>query len=140
MDYPPLLPDKTPDEYRAFFETIYCRGPVLTFDWIEVRFRKKDFNHCFFESVNTKDDTFSPKRAERLLWIKAALQDPDSERYIGWDRTKKTYDKSRRVALVKDNYVVVIILTSQLQADFVTAFIADSERTLKMIKKGPLWT
>ena len=78
-------------------------------------------------------------RAERLLWIRAALQDPDSERYIGWDKSKKTYDKSRRVALVKDNYVVIIVLTGELKADFVTAFVADSERTLSRIKSGPQW-
>jgi len=139
LNYPPLPLDKTPAEYRSYFETNYCRGPVKTFDGIEVRFRKSDFNHCFFESVNEKDDTFSSLRAERLLWIKAALQDPNSELYAGWDKKKKRYDKGRRVVLVKDNYVVVIALISNKRANFVTAYVADSERTLEMIRKSPKW-
>lgn len=139
MDYPPLLQGKTPDEYRSFFETTYCRGPIVTFDGIEVRFRKRDFNHCFFESVQTKDDTFSVMRAERLLWIKTALQDPDSDRYIGLDGKKKTYDNNRRVALVMGNYIVVIVLTGDRKADFVTAFVADTQRTLDRITNGPKW-
>jgi len=139
LDYPPLLQGKTPAEYRTFFEATYCRGPIVTFDKIEVRFRKKDFNHCFFESVNAKDDTFSSLRAERLLWIKTTLQDPDSEKYIGWDRHKKKYDKSRRVTLVKNNYVVVIVLTGEKKADFITAYVADSEETLRKIRSSPEW-
>ena len=139
MNYPPLLQGKTPAEYRTFFEATYCRGPVRTFDEIEVRFRKKDFNHCFFESVNAKDDTFSSLRAERLLWIKTTLQDPDSEKYVGWDRDKKRYDKSRRVTLVKDNYVVVIVLTGKKKANFITAYVADSKETLRKIRSSPKW-
>ena len=140
MNYPPLLQGRTPAEYRSFFESNYCRAPVKTFDGIEVRFRKKDFNHCFFESVYAKDDTFSFVRAERLLWIKTALQYPDSEKYVGWDRHKKRYDKSRRVALVKNNYVVVIVLTGEKRADFITAYVADSEETLRKIRSSPKWT
>lgn len=139
MDYPSLLQGKTPAEYRTFFEATYCRGPIRTFDGVEVRFRKSDFNHCFFESVIEKDDTFSPLRAERLLWIRAAFQDPDSDRFIGWNAKKKQYDKSRKVTLVKDNYVVVFVLTGTLKADFVTAFVADSEETLQKIRNSPRW-
>lgn len=139
MNYPPLLQGKTPDEYRSIFEAMYCRGPIQTFDGIEVRFRRKDFNHCFFESVHSKDDTFSPLRAERIQWIKSALQDPDSDRRIGWDSTRKLFDKNRRVAIVMGNYVVVILLTGNKKADFVTAFVADSDRTFQMLKKSPKW-
>ncbi len=140
MNYPPLLQGKTPDEYRSIFEAMYCRGPILTFDGIEVRFRKKDFNHCFFESVRSKDDTFSFLRAERIQWIRYALQDPNSDRRIGWDSTRKRFDKKRRVAVVMGNYVVVILLTGDKKADFVTSFVADSERTFQMLKKSPKWT
>ena len=140
MDYPSLLQGKRPDEYRTFFESTYCRRPVQTFDGIEVRFRRRDFNHCFFESVKTKDDTFSFIRAERLLWIKAALQDPDSDRFVGWNAKKKRHDENRKVTLVKGNFVVIIVLTGNQKADFVTAFVADSEKTLRKIRSGPRWT
>jgi hypothetical protein len=72
-------------ECRAHFERIYCQGPITTFDVIMVRFRKKHFEHCFFESSgrNGIKDTFSPPRAERIDWIKAALEDPMSELYYG---------------------------------------------------------
>jgi hypothetical protein len=140
LNYPPPLLNKTAAEYRSYFETNYCHGTIRTFDGIEVRFRKSDFNHCFFESANAKDDTFSLVRAERILWIKTALQDPNSERYIGWNKKKKRYDKNRRVTVVKGNYVVVIALIDNQKADFVTAYIADSKRTLEMIRRSPEWT
>lgn len=140
MSYPPLLQNKTPDEYRAFFEATYCIVPVSTFDGIQVRFRKRNFNHCFFESVYDKDDEFSFIRAERLLWIKAALEDPNSQRYVGWDSKSKRYDKRRRVTLVKGNYVVVIALKKALRADFITAYVADNGYTLAKIKSSPKWT
>jgi len=140
LSYPPLIRGKAPSEYRSFFESNYCITPVKTFDGIEVRFRKSDFNHCFFESVHAKDDTFSPMRAERLLWIKATLKDPDSERYVGWNKKSKKYDRNRRVTLVKENYVVVIALTGNRKADFITAYVANSEETLRKIRSSPKWT
>ena len=139
LHYPPLLQNKTPSEYRSFFESIYCRAPVKTFDGIEVRFRKRDFNHCFFESLHSIDDTFSSARAERLLWIRAALQDKNSIRYVGWNKKKRRYDRNRRVTLVKDNYVVVIAITGEQKADFITAYVVDNPESLKKIKNSPLW-
>lgn len=136
MDYPPLLQDKTPAEYRTFFEATYCHGPVITFDGIAVRFRKRDFNHCFFESVIEKDDTFSPERAKRLLWIKTALQDPDADLYVGWDNKKKCLAHDRRVAIVVQNYVVIIRFTGPKAAVFVTAFVA-GEESLRKIRMSP---
>ena len=50
MNYPSLVRYATQAEYRVHFERVYCRGPIQTFDHIAVRFRKKDFDHCFFES------------------------------------------------------------------------------------------
>jgi hypothetical protein len=138
VDYPPLLKSKTAAEYRSYYESNYCRCPIKTFDGIEVRFRKRDFNHCFFESVETKDDTFSIERAERLLWIKAALQDSSAELYIGWDNRKKKLTDGRRVAIVFGNYVVIIVLTGKLKADFVTAFIA-GDSSLSKIRNSPKW-
>ena len=140
--YPPLL--KLVDEavYRARFEEIYCAGAVMTFDGIAVRFQKRDFDHCFFESSqrNRIKDTFSQLRAERLEWIAVALQDAAAERFQGWDRDTKTYDKTRRVTLVCGNYVVVIALTGATSARFLTAYVADTPRTLAKLKTSPKWT
>ncbi|MHB1391131.1 MAG: hypothetical protein ACYCXF_07875 [Thermoleophilia bacterium] len=79
MAEPPLVRYSTIDEYHNHFKRIYCRAPVLTFDCIEVRFRIKSFSHCFYESSqrNLVKDKFSKTRAERIDWIKAALQDPN---------------------------------------------------------------
>ena len=139
MLYPPLIYYDTIDEYRDHFKKIYCTGNVISFDGITVRFKNDDFNHAFYESVKSKDDTFSPKRAERIDWIKAALSDPDSERFIGWDNVKKRYDGQRRVTIVMKDYVVVIAILKNGSGKFITAYVADSETTLSKIRKGTLW-
>lgn len=146
MDYPPLVKYDSAVKYRQHFENIYCRGPLATFDGIQVRFGKTDFNHCFFETVGTKDDTFSFERAERVDWIKAALQDPSSELYVGWSRKKKKLDFKRRVAIVMHNYIVVISMKNKQNADFCTAYLAGTVplkgrnfSTLDLIKTGPKW-
>jgi len=138
LEYPPLLKYKSAAEYRSYFESNYCQGPIETFDGIKVRFRKRDFNHCFFESIEEKDDTFSFKRAERVLWIKAALQDPEAELRVGWDNKKKRPAVNRRVAIVMCDWIVVIQMTGQKEAVFKTAFIAN-ERALRMIRTNPEW-
>ena len=141
MVYPQLVTYQTKTEYQIHFNQIYCQGPIVTFDNIAVRFRKDDFYHAFFESVGGKDDTFSTKRAERIDWIKAALQDPHSDRYVGWDSKRKRYDGKRRVTVVVNNYVVVIALNpAGDKAHFITAYVADSGRTIRMIKQSPRWT
>jgi hypothetical protein len=146
MEYPPLVRYDSAVKYRQHFENIYCRKPIPTFDGIQVRFRKRDFNHCFFDSIKSKDDTFSQLRAERIDWIKATLEDPSSDLHVGWDKKKKRYDSRRRVAIVMNNYVVVIAMKKSLKADFCTAFLADTEplkgqnfSTLELIKMCPKW-
>ena len=139
MALPPLVPYSTQAEYRTHFEKFYCRGPITTFDGIQVRFRKKQFDHCFFESVDTKDDTFSPQRAERIDWIKAVLQDPSAELRVGWDNKKKKPSKNRRVAIVVNSYVVIVrIYGNGTRAEFVTAFAA-GQSTIRQIRSNPLW-
>ena len=143
MAYPPLLNLNSSAEYRAHFENIYCRRPLMTFDNIAVRFGKSDFNHCFFESVNAKDDTFSPQRAQRMDWIKAALEDATAELYVGWDNARKCEAKDRRVAIVMTDFVVIIRVTDATcapkKAEFVTCYHADSGRTLQLIRSGRKW-
>ena len=92
------------------------------------------FDHCFFESTRRDQikDAFSKRRALRIDWIKVALQDPDAELFEGWDKTRKRYDKSRRVALVAGNYIVVIRFTKNHDiAEFVTAFLVEDEFNLR---------
>jgi len=138
LAYPPLVQYQTELEYRRHFEHVYCCGPIQTFDGIEVRFRKSMFDHCFFESVYSKDDTFSPRRAERVDWIKAALEDPGAELRMGWDNKKKRPANDRRVAIVMGDYVVIIRIRGA-KADFITAYVATG-RTIGKIRSHPLWT
>jgi len=141
MTYPPLVYYRTIDEYRSHFERVYCKGPITTFDGIAVRFRKNRFDHDFYESSqrNQKKDIFSIQRAERIDWIKVALKDSNAELHVGWDRKKKQYDHSHRIALVSGDYIVVIRLVSNQKAQFVTAYVADSPSTLAKIKGSPKW-
>ena len=139
MPYPPLVKYLSEQEYRQHFEDVYCKQPLLTFDGIPVRFRKSDFDHAFFESKNAKDDTFSMLRAERMDWIKTALKDPNSDRFVGWNNRLKRYDNRRRVTVALRNYVVIMGFTNKGAGFFITAFVADSDRTLSLIRKGPRW-
>jgi hypothetical protein len=141
MAYPPFVCYGTEIEYRNHFERVYCQQHIITFDGISVRFRKNCFDHSFYESSkrNKIKDKFSDQRAKRIDWIKATLQDPKAELYIGWDGTRKRYDKSHRVAVVVANYVVVIRVSGDKTAQFVTAYVADSVSTLDKIKKSPRW-
>ena len=118
---------------------MYCRQKIKTFDDISVRFHKRDFDHAFFESKMSKDDTFSTIRAEKMDWIKAALQDPNSERYVGWNKRRKRHDPRRRVTVVMGDYVVVIGLSKKGAGNFITAYVADSGRTLRMIRGSSKW-
>lgn len=147
VPYPPLLHLATEEEYRSQFEQMYCLAPIQTFDGIDVRFCKKDFDHCCFESSrrNTIKDQFSRRRAARLHWIKATLEDANAELYVGWDKRRKRYDRKRRVAIVAGSYVVVIALKGHRQADFLTAFVADTAAspgrasTVDKIRMAPVW-
>ncbi len=139
MIYPPLLTLPTENEYRFLFETTYCKNILCTFDGIRVRFRKHLFNHCFYESSRHNDikDCFSRPRAERIEWIRIALQDSNSDLYVGWDKKRRIYDRSRRVAIVMNDYAVVIRFTNGINAEFVTAYLVDTPTSLNKIKTSP---
>lgn len=148
MSYPVFINFTSEAECRTHFERVYCQRAIATFDGIMVRFRKSNFEHCFFESSkrNGIKDRFSAPRAERIDWIKATLEDPNSELYEGWDSGKKRYDRKRRAAIVMGNYVVIIAFTGQGKADFVTAYVADTQptpsrpvTTIDKIRSGPKW-
>lgn len=147
MPYPPLVHYATIGEYRTHWIRCYCAGPIKTFDGIAVRFRRDKFPHYFYESSghDGNKDQFSCKRAERIDWIKATLEDAKAELFVGWDKDKRSHDPSRRVAVVMGDYVVIIALTSEATADFVSAYVADTpsspgrRSTLEMIRSGPRW-
>ncbi len=90
------------------------------------------------ENRKTKDKSIlSYNRLEKIYWIKEALQDPDAILKVGWDAKNKTYDGSRRITVVKDNYIVVIIIFSPTKARFVTAYEVDAEENLEKIMNSP---
>jgi hypothetical protein len=144
MPFPPKVIYATEGEYRQHFERIYCGGPVLTADGIPVHFRKQHFDHCMYESShrNNIKDVFSKDRSERINWIKDTLENPDSELYVGWDKTKKRYDSASRVAVVYEEFVVVIRITTAAngtrKGQFVTAYLADN--SIGKIRANPKWT
>ena len=137
-----LLHLATEDEYRAKYIEVYCNFSklIVTFDGITVKFFPDMFEHAFFESRNWKlsdKSIFSSVRAERMLWIKDTLTDPTALLYQGWDKIEKKYKNRNRVAVVKDDYVVVIWLQSKTTAKFITAYKADN--SIGKIQAGPAW-
>ncbi len=140
MLYCPLVKLKSEAEYEQHFYGKYCKGPVITFDGISVRFRKLDFKHCFYESSRRDriKDRFSIDRAERIDWIKKTLEDPEAILKTGWNRDSKRYDYKKRVAVVSGDYVVVIGIISSKKARFITAYAA-GKNTIDKILKGPDW-
>ena len=148
MLYDSLLFLSTIEDYRLHFHKEYCKGPVQTFDGISVRFRKTVFDHAFFESTkrNQIKDQFSKERASRMGWIKRVLNDSTAELYVGWNKKNKSYDDKSRVALVVGGYVVIIRFINEINAEFVTAYVANSKpsgiqriSSLAAIRKSPVW-
>ncbi len=118
----------TEAELRLIWKQEYCDVDVFTFDKIHVKFYEDMFDHAFFESENRKPgdkSILSLNRLEKIYWIKDTLQDSSAILKMGWDNNRKTYYKNRRVAVVKNNYVVVIFLTGLLKAKFITAYEKD---------------
>ncbi len=133
-------------ELREIWKVEYCDSslPVFTFDGILVKFYEDMFDHVFFESDNRKQrdkSILSLNRLEKIHWIKDTLQDASAILKQGWDRDKKIYTASRRVAFVKNNYVVVIQITKTAnQARFITAYELQEDENISKIKTSPDWT
>jgi hypothetical protein len=91
--------------------------------------------------INIKD-LFSKDRSARIDWIKDTLENPDSKLYVGWDKAKKRYDSASRVAVVYEEFVVVIRITATAngtrKGQFVTAYLADN--SIGNIRGSPRWT
>lgn len=132
-------------DLRKLWKDEYCDRsiPIHTFDQVRVAFFESNFDHVFFESANRKfrdKSILSLNRLEKMLWIKDTLKDPDAIVKQGWDRDNKNYDNVRRVALVRNNYVVIIRFTGLLKAAFVTAYeLTDAIGNNNKILDSPDW-
>ncbi len=144
MALPPLVYYGTVAEYRGHYEDHYCRRVIRTFDNIRVYFSPASFGHAFYESSNRNGvkDRFSKVRAQRINWIKATLEHPGADLFQGWDKKARQYDEARRVAVVYEDFVVVISMglgrDRSLRANFVTCFQA--ENSIDKIRRSPLWS
>jgi hypothetical protein len=144
MALPPLLHYGTTAEYINHYKKHYCQATIHTFDGIRVYFSPAQFGHSFYESTkrNGTKDAFSQVRAERLDWIKATLQHPTAELLEGWSKASKTYDSGRRVAVVYEEFVVIVSMTTtkndELKGKFVTCYQADN--SIGKIMQAPVWT
>lgn len=133
--------DFTEDEFREMWRKYYCRQTIYTFDGIRVKFYDSNFDHAFYESSDrhqANKDVLSFRRLSRILWIKDALEDPDAELYVGFLSKRHSKSDKRRVTLVKGDYLVVIQLYNENEANFITAFVGD-EDTIKKVKSDPKW-
>ena len=74
-----------------------------------------------------------------MLWIKETLQDATATLKEGWLKEEKRYDKLRRVAIVKDDYIVIIAIFKPYVARFITAYPVDSDENLARILASPDW-
>lgn len=129
-------------ELRKIWDDEYCTKQIFTFDAILVKFYSEMFDHCFYESNNRKakdKSILSLNRLEKIYWIKDTLQDPTAILKQGWDTKSKVYDNQRRVAMVKQNYIVVIVIYAEKRARFITAFQIDNEENLEQFMNGPDW-
>lgn len=134
----------TEEEMRKMWEGEYCNvaNPIYTFDKVLVIFYANMFNHIFFESANraARDKSvLSLNRLKKMLWIKAVLQDPDAILKKGWDRDNKSYYEDRRVAMIRNNYVVIIRFTGILKATLVTAYELTEDGSASKILASPDW-
>lgn len=144
MALPPLVHYETVAEYRAHYERVYCRGNIQTFDGIRVYFAASKFGHMFYESTarDGQKDAFSPIRAQRIDWIKSTLEHQHAALYEGWDKVARGYDSTRRVAVVYEDFVVVVAMglkqDGTLKANFVTCYQADN--SIGKIRTSPAWS
>ena len=139
---PALVHYSTEQAYRDHYERCYCRTEIKTFDGLRVYFPKQQFDDAFFESADRRardKSVFSRDRAERIDWIRAALEDAKAELYQGWDRDRKVTDRDRRIALVYNTYVVVLLVRRKRNsATFITAYVAGAS-TIQKIRSSPRW-
>jgi similarity len=135
----------TEEELREIWRDTYCHKVIKTHDGIRVHFYESNFDHAFYESSKRNQsrikkkskDILSSERLSRILWIKDVLEDPTATMYVGFDNKTKRYDRTKRVAVVKGNYVVVIQIYAEGKANFITAYVANN--SIEKIEQSPRW-
>lgn len=144
MEAPALVFYENQEEYREHYLNGYCRSVIRTFDGIRVYFSPDRFGHAFRESSarDGNKDTFSQVRAQRIDWIRATLESPDSDLFQGWDSRTKSHDPRSRVSVVLGDFVVIVRLgrtrRGDLKGTFVTCYEADN--SINKIRSSPRWT
>ena len=133
------------EDLRQLWSETYCdrEKPIYTFDGVLVKFYDNMFDHAFYESEDWKKkdkSILSYNRCEKMLWIKDALEDPDTIIKHGWDNKSKSYSDNSRVTIVKGDYLVVIRFTHTNVAKFVTAYQNLEDNNLKKVLESPDWT
>lgn len=134
----------TEEELRDIWRKTYCdpNHPIYTFDNIQVKFYEDMFDHAFFESASRRrgdKSILSLNRCQKIYWIKDTLESPDAILKQGWNKKTKSYTKTRRVAIVKDNYIVVIRFVTEKVAKFLTAYEMNDDQNLQKVLNGPDW-
>lgn len=140
-----VVKNYTEGDLRRIWNEEYCRKVIKTHDDIRVHFYDSNFDHAFYESSvrnggsnkPKSKDIFSPRRAARMMWIKDVLADKNAKMYVGYDSKVKGYSQTKRVSVVKGDYVVVIQIYKETEARFITAFVADN--SIDKITSGPEW-
>ena len=141
-----VVKDHTEADFRKIWSDEYCKKVIRTHDGIRVHFYDNNFDHAFFESSvrngsrhkSKSKDVFSRRRVARMMWIKDVLADESAKMYVGYDSKAKAYSQSKRVSVVKGDYVVVIQFYKEGHARFITAYVADN--SINKITNGPEWT
>lgn len=135
---------KSEEDLREIWKTVYCNPerPILTFDGIKVNFNEFMFDHAFYESHERKKEDksiLSLNRLQKIYWIKDTLEDSEAILKMGWDKRKKSYSSLRRVAIVKESYIVIIQLINDNIARFITAFEIQEPENLRKVLESPDW-
>jgi hypothetical protein len=132
--------------YRQIYVDRYVHAEVRDWAGRRIRFHATNFNHAFSESNNYRleagghDVDLSLTRAERIFWIRLALQGEDvcidvlsQERRDGRGQLKRR----RTLVVLDNNYVVVLEPCTEagFEFQFITAFVADRSY-MERIRRG----
>ena len=99
---------------------------------------KKNFLYILYENLYLKNK--STYQRQQKLNQSGPFLSKDALLKQGWIKKNKSYTNSRRVTLVKGNYIVVILIFKKNKARFITAYEIDNDENLEDIKSSPDWT
>lgn len=138
--------DRLVAAYRQIYLDEYVRADVRDWAGRRVRFHAPSFAHAFSEASNYRlsagvhDVPLSPKRLQRIRWIKLALAGAgvQIEVLAQTRQDSRGRMKRRRSLIVLDNRYVVVLEPSEEDGFafvFITAFPAD-QSYLDRIRRG----